>query len=175
MAFYGDAFARSLSGNEFRPRPADSEPHLRPDRSVFCRSQVHNGCERTHGVVEQQSVHYFVERVLIESFGMQGVICFDIRSCRSRSGRDKLYENRPGKQGKKCSERHSPPLFYASKLAAFSILNKKNREKEKCFTTYSGLMRIAPSLPGPDGGIVVLDDSTIYDMAVEILQSQENE
>ncbi len=29
--------------------------------------------------------------------------------------------------------------------------------------------------PGPDGGIVVLDDSTIYDMAVEILQSQENE
>ena len=27
--------------------------------------------------------------------------------------------------------------------------------------------------PGPDGGIVVLDDSTIYDMAVEILQSQE--
>lgn len=23
--------------------------------------------------------------------------------------------------------------------------------------------------PGPDGGIVVLDDSTIYDMAVEIL------
>lgn len=29
--------------------------------------------------------------------------------------------------------------------------------------------------PGPDGGIVVLDDSTIYDMAVEILQSQEAE
>lgn len=27
--------------------------------------------------------------------------------------------------------------------------------------------------PGPDGGIVVLDDSTIYDMAVEILQAQE--
>lgn len=27
--------------------------------------------------------------------------------------------------------------------------------------------------PGPDGGIVVLDDSTIYDMAVEILQQQE--
>lgn len=27
--------------------------------------------------------------------------------------------------------------------------------------------------PGPDGGIVVLDDSTIYDMAVEILQGQE--
>lgn len=24
--------------------------------------------------------------------------------------------------------------------------------------------------PGPDGGIVVLDDSTIYDMAVEILE-----
>ena len=24
--------------------------------------------------------------------------------------------------------------------------------------------------PGPDGGIVVLDDTTIYDMAVEILQ-----
>ncbi len=24
--------------------------------------------------------------------------------------------------------------------------------------------------PGPDGGIVVLDDSTIYDMAVEILK-----
>ncbi len=29
--------------------------------------------------------------------------------------------------------------------------------------------------PGPDGGIVVLDDSTIYDMAVEILQEQEAE
>lgn len=29
--------------------------------------------------------------------------------------------------------------------------------------------------PGPDGGIVVLDDSTIYDMAVEILQAQEAE
>jgi len=29
--------------------------------------------------------------------------------------------------------------------------------------------------PGPDGGIVVLDDSTIYDMAVEILQSQEEQ
>ncbi|MCH5246615.1 MAG: DNA-binding protein [Muribaculaceae bacterium] len=29
--------------------------------------------------------------------------------------------------------------------------------------------------PGPDGGIVVLDDTTIYDMAVEILeQSQKN-
>ena len=28
--------------------------------------------------------------------------------------------------------------------------------------------------PGPDGGIVVLDDTTIYDMAVEILQEQEN-
>lgn len=27
--------------------------------------------------------------------------------------------------------------------------------------------------PGPDGGIVVLDDSTIYDLAVEILE-QEN-
>ncbi len=27
--------------------------------------------------------------------------------------------------------------------------------------------------PGPDGGIVVLDDSTIYDMAIEILQEQE--
>ncbi len=27
--------------------------------------------------------------------------------------------------------------------------------------------------PGPDGGIVVLDDTTIYDMAVEILQEQE--
>ena len=26
---------------------------------------------------------------------------------------------------------------------------------------------------GPNGGIVVLDDSTIYDMAVEILQEQE--
>lgn len=25
--------------------------------------------------------------------------------------------------------------------------------------------------PGPDGGIVVLDDTTIYDMALEILQS----
>ena len=29
-------------------------------------------------------------------------------------------------------------------------------------------------VPGPNGGIVVLDDSTIYDMAVEILQEQEN-
>lgn len=27
--------------------------------------------------------------------------------------------------------------------------------------------------PGPNGGIVVLDDSTIYDMAIEILQEQE--
>ncbi len=27
--------------------------------------------------------------------------------------------------------------------------------------------------PGPDGGIVVLDDTTIYDMAIEILQNQE--
>lgn len=26
--------------------------------------------------------------------------------------------------------------------------------------------------PGPDGGIVVLDDTTIYDMAVEILENQ---
>ena len=29
--------------------------------------------------------------------------------------------------------------------------------------------------PGPDGGIVVLDDETIYDMAVEILKGQEKE
>lgn len=29
--------------------------------------------------------------------------------------------------------------------------------------------------PGPDGGIVVLDDPTIYDMAVEILKEQEAE
>ena len=29
--------------------------------------------------------------------------------------------------------------------------------------------------PGPDGGIVVLDDTTIYDMAVEILKEQEAE
>jgi hypothetical protein len=29
--------------------------------------------------------------------------------------------------------------------------------------------------PGPDGGIVVLDDSTIYDMAVEILQENAHE
>ena len=29
--------------------------------------------------------------------------------------------------------------------------------------------------PGPDGGIVVLDDSTIYDMAVEILQESQEE
>ena len=29
--------------------------------------------------------------------------------------------------------------------------------------------------PGPDGGIVVLDDTTIYDMAVEILKEQEGE
>ena len=27
--------------------------------------------------------------------------------------------------------------------------------------------------PGPDGGIVVLDDTTIYDMAVEILKKEE--
>lgn len=27
--------------------------------------------------------------------------------------------------------------------------------------------------PGPDGGIVVLDDTTIYDMAVKILQEEE--
>ena len=29
--------------------------------------------------------------------------------------------------------------------------------------------------PGPNGGIVVLDDTTIYDMAVEILQGQNKE
>ena len=29
--------------------------------------------------------------------------------------------------------------------------------------------------PGPDGGIVVLDDTTIYDMAVEILKEQSKE
>lgn len=29
--------------------------------------------------------------------------------------------------------------------------------------------------PGPDGGIVVLDDTTIYDMALEILQGQPQE
>lgn len=29
--------------------------------------------------------------------------------------------------------------------------------------------------PGPDGGIVVLDDTTIYDMAIKILQEQEVE
>ncbi len=29
--------------------------------------------------------------------------------------------------------------------------------------------------PGPDGGIVVLDDTTIYDMAIAILQEQEND
>ncbi len=27
--------------------------------------------------------------------------------------------------------------------------------------------------PGPDGGIVVLDDTTIYEMAVQILQEEE--
>lgn len=27
--------------------------------------------------------------------------------------------------------------------------------------------------PGPDGGIVVLDDSTIYDMAIDILKEKE--
>lgn len=27
--------------------------------------------------------------------------------------------------------------------------------------------------PGPDGGIVVLDDTTIYDMAVDILREEE--
>lgn len=29
--------------------------------------------------------------------------------------------------------------------------------------------------PGPDGGIVVLDDTTIYDMAIEILQELDKE
>lgn len=29
--------------------------------------------------------------------------------------------------------------------------------------------------PGPNGGIVVLDDTTIYDMALEILQGQNKE
>ncbi len=29
--------------------------------------------------------------------------------------------------------------------------------------------------PGPNGGIVVLDDTTIYDMALEILQAKEKE
>ena len=29
--------------------------------------------------------------------------------------------------------------------------------------------------PGPDGGIVVLDDTTIYDMAVDIIQSLHKE
>ena len=29
--------------------------------------------------------------------------------------------------------------------------------------------------PGPDGGIVVLDDSTIYDLAVKILEEENTE
>lgn len=29
--------------------------------------------------------------------------------------------------------------------------------------------------PGPDGGIVVLDDTTIYDMAVKILEEQKKD
>lgn len=29
--------------------------------------------------------------------------------------------------------------------------------------------------PGPDGGIVVLDDTTIYDMAIDILEEQEKQ
>jgi hypothetical protein len=29
--------------------------------------------------------------------------------------------------------------------------------------------------PGPNGGIVVLDDSTIYDMAIKILEEQQQE
>ena len=29
--------------------------------------------------------------------------------------------------------------------------------------------------PGPDGGIVILDDTQIYDMAIEILEKQEKE
>ncbi|MCC8176334.1 MAG: DNA-binding protein [Bacteroidales bacterium] len=29
--------------------------------------------------------------------------------------------------------------------------------------------------PGPDGGIVVLDDTSIYDMAVEILQKEKEQ
>lgn len=28
--------------------------------------------------------------------------------------------------------------------------------------------------PGPDGGIVVLDDTTIYDMAIAILEEENN-
>ena len=28
--------------------------------------------------------------------------------------------------------------------------------------------------PGPDGGIVVLDDTTIYDLAIKILEEKEN-
>ena len=29
--------------------------------------------------------------------------------------------------------------------------------------------------PGPDGGIVVLDDTTIYDMAIKILEEQKKD
>ena len=29
--------------------------------------------------------------------------------------------------------------------------------------------------PGPDGGIVILDDTQIYDMAIEILEKQQKE
>ena len=29
--------------------------------------------------------------------------------------------------------------------------------------------------PGPDGGIVVLDDTTIYDLAIKILEEKEKE
>ena len=29
--------------------------------------------------------------------------------------------------------------------------------------------------PGPDGGIVVLDDTTIYDMAIKILEEENEE
>ena len=50
--------------------------------------------------------------------------------------------------------------------------------------SFNDLRRIKDSLPdgsirqiepGPNGGIVVLDDTTIYDMALEIIQSQNKE
>ena len=31
------------------------------------------------------------------------------------------------------------------------------------------------TVPGPDGGIVVLDDTTIYDMALDILKEQKKD
>ena len=44
--------------------------------------------------------------------------------------------------------------------------------------TFNELRRIRDRVhiePGPDGGIVVLDDTTIYDMAVKILEENKKD